>query len=467
MAVNGYKILLIHPPKIARKGVMDYLRYPPLGIVTLASVLRKEGVKPFIYDANIEKGDHLEKISKLIQDENINAIGLSFTTILTRGAYFIAGELKRKFPEIPIIAGGYHPTVMSDEVIGCGHIDYAVLGEGEITLPLLLDAIQNGVEPDNVEGLCFKRKGEIIHTGCRPLIGNIDTIPIPAYDLLSLNSYSSLSSTRKPFVTVVRSRGCPFRCVFCGVDAIFSRRYRCQSPERTLEEVLFLVKRFGVREILFKDSDFLINRKNVEELCNLFLKERLDLLWSCNARVDSVNKDILGLMKRAGCSQISFGIESGSQRMLDALRKDFTAGQVIEAIRLAKEQGIACVGDFIIGAPGEDYETIDETVKLIQKLPLDYASFHFLTAFPGSPLYKLAFENKWLIDGRGPGGYEDMNINASRLSDIELKKAMDCMVRSFYFRPSYIFNRLTRITPGEIRNNLIGGVGLLGKLFRK
>lgn len=462
MKNNKQKVLLIHPPKIGQNNH----KYPPMGITMLASTLRNKGMECFLYDANVEKGDHYKNISELITHENIDTVGLSFTSNLAKSAYNFADWLKQRFPMIPIVAGGYHPTVMSNECAGYPSIDYVVVGEGETTFPLLLERTHENGVPEDIEGLCFEHNGEIKNTGCRPLISNVDDVPFPAYDLLEINKYSSPSSTRKPFVTFIRSRGCPFKCTFCGVDAIFTHKFRCQSPERTLEEILFLIKQFKVREILFKDSDFLIRRKNVVGLCELLINKQLDLIWSCNARVDKVDKDILKLMKRAGCNQITFGIESGSQRMLDALKKDFTVEHAIKGVRAAKEQGIDCVGNFIIGTPGEDYESINETIQLVKKLDLDYASFHFLTAFPGSPLYEQAVKQGWLLDGRQTD-YESCNMNASKLSEAELKKAMRTMIRSFYLQPSYILNRLKRITPAEIRNNFVGGFGLLRKVLSR
>ena len=459
---NAHGILLIHPQKIGQNN----LKYPPMGITMLASALRNKGFKSFLYDTNIENGDHYKNISEIITHEKIDTIGLSFTSNLTKSAYNLADWLKHRFPTIPIVAGGYHPTVMSSECAGHPSIDYVVVGEGEDTFPLLLERIHENGVPADIEGLCFEHNGEIRNTGCRPLISNVDDVPFPAYDLLKINKYSSLSSTRKPFVTFIRSRGCPFKCTFCGVDAIFTHKFRCQSPERTLEEIFFLIKQFKVREILFKDSDFLIRRKNVVELCELLIEKQLDLIWSCNARVDKVDKDLLKLMKLAGCNQITYGIESGSQRMLDTLKKDFTAEQVIKGVRAAKEQGIDCVGNFIIGTPGEDYESINETIQLVKKLDLDYASFHFLTAFPGSPLYGEAVKQGWLLENR-ESDFESFNMNASKLSESELEKAMRTMIRSFYLRPSYIMNRMKRISPNEIRNNFIGGFGLLKRILQR
>jgi len=459
---NAHKVLLIHPPKIGQNKE----KYPPMGITMLASMLRNKGFKSFLYDANVENGDPYENISELITHENIDTIGLSFTSNLARSAYKFADWLKQRYPSIPIVTGGYHPTVMPDECAGYPSIDYVVVGEGEVTFPLLLEKIHENGVPSDIEGLRFEHNGKIVNTGSRTLISNVDDVPFPAYDLLKINKYSSPSSTRKPFVTFIRSRGCPFKCTFCGVDAIFTHRFRCQSPERTLEEILFLIKQFKVREILFKDSDFLIRRNNVVGLCELLIDKQLDLIWSCNARVDKVDKDILKLMKRAGCNQITFGIESGSQKMLYTLKKDFTVEQAIEGVRAAKEQGIDCVGNFIIGTPGEDSESINETIQLAKNLDLDYASFHFLTAFPGSPLYEQAIEQGWLLNNRETD-YESCNMNASKLTESELESAMRAVIRSFYLRPSYILNRIKRITPNEMRNNFIGGFGLLKRILRR
>lgn len=461
---SNNKILLIHPPQVSQKGVFYYMRYPPLGILALAAALREHGFKPYVIDAYLEEKNAEHRIFSLIQEYQINIIGLSFTTILAEGAYLLAAKIKKRFPVVTIIAGGYHATVMPDEVINKQYIDYVVSGEGELTLALLIKAICQNKAVESVDGIYYKKSGQVFHTSPRALIHDIDKLPIPAYDLLDFQNYRSLSNIRKPFVTMIRSRGCPFKCIFCGVDAIFSKKYRCQSPQRTIDEILYLVERFGVREILFKDSEFLINRKNVEEFCHLLMDKRLDLVWSCGARVDRIDKELAALMKQAGCRQITFGIESGSQKMLNALQKDFTVEQIVNAVYAAKEQGILCVGGFIIGAPGEDQKTLSETVNLIKKLDLDYASFQFLTAFPGSRLYEMAHENNWFITDSRFLGYERANINASKMSEDELKSAMRKMVRLFYFRFSYLCKRLVKTTSRDISNNLVCGGRLLKKL---
>lgn len=462
---DEHKILLIQPPQISEKGVLYQMRYPPMGIITLAGALRGQNIEPYVIDTYIEKNNPNEEIFGLIEQEDIKIVGLSFTTLLAQGAYYIAEKIKERCPDVKIIAGGYHPTVMPDEVTNNPYIDYVVVGEGEITLSMLIKSIYGDKDINSVDGIYYKKSGRILTTSPRSLIENIDQILFPAYDLLDFQNYSSLSNIKSPFVTMIRSRGCPFRCIFCGVESIFTRRYRCQSPQRSMDEILYLVEHFGVREILFKDSEFLIIRNNVKELCRLLIEKNLDLVWSCSARVDRIDKEIATLMKRAGCRQITFGIESGSQEMLDALKKDFTVEQVINAVNTVREQKISCVGGFIIGAPGENQKTLSETADLIKKLDFDYASFQFLTAFPGSLLYKTAKENNWFINDSSFFGYEKANINASAMSEEELEQAMKKMIRLFYFRPSYICKRLLKTSPRDIYNNFACGGRLLKKII--
>ncbi len=459
------KVLLISPDKIKEKTALNNLKYPPLGLVTLAAVLKKEGFDPVLFDASVGAIDSLLRIKSLLQGDDVLAVGLSFTSNLADSAYVYADFIKQHFPRIPIISGGYHPTVMYHEVMSHFSIDYVVLGEGEVTFLALLNAIKAGGAVSDIAGISYRKNNEILLTSPRLLINDLDSIPIPAYELLRLDSYSSPTSTRKPFLTMIRSRGCPYDCLFCGVDSMFSHKFRCQTPQRTLDEIIYVIKIFNVKEISFKDSDFLIDRNNVARLCELMIKNKLDLTWNCSTRVDSVNKDILALMKRSGCRQITFGIESGSQKMLDALRKNIQVNKIVDSVKLTKQAGISCVAGFIVGSPGEDFETLNDTVELIKKLDLDYASFSFLTAFPGSDLYKMSQENKWFLKGSRAMEYGSLGINVSKLSDAQLQYAMRKMILRFYFNPRYIFRKLRKITISDLRNNFIGAFSLITKVF--
>lgn len=464
MSTTAYKkakILLIHPPAFETGSILSNLRYPPMGILFLASVLRRCGYAVKIFDCNAENRP-LQQIGSIVKGFAPHVVGLSFTSILAEGAFRLAAIIKSLDQNIAVVSGGYHPTVMPEEVMADPNIDFICYGEGEDTLPELLEKIMTRDKDfESVRGIYFRKNGEITKTEPRPLIENIDDIPFPAYDLLDFNRYSSLSSLRKPYTTFIRSRGCPFRCTFCGVQKIFSRRYRCQSPKKTVEEIERLVKLFGVREILFKDSDFIIDKANVKEFCEQLISKHFDLIWGCNARVDLISKDILLLMKRAGCYQISFGVESGDQTMLNIFQKDATVEQSRVAIRLTKEAGIKTVAHFIIGGPGETHESIKRTIDLAKELDLDYADFNFLSAFPGSEIYESALRNGWFIDKK-PRSYslENLRVNATKLSAEELNQAVAKAYGEFYFRPSYIWKRLRNLNMSDFANSLRGVIAV-------
>lgn len=457
MGKHKTKILLMHPAAQVDLKIQEGLKYPPLGLAFLSSVARNKGYSVQLFDANIEKNP-LRKLEKILKEYAPDVVGISFTSLLAESAHFLAGFIKQLRPEVTIIAGGYHPTVMPLDVINDSNFDFIVVGEGENTFVEWLDkyeADENGYEM--IDGLVYKKGNEIIQTKTRKLIPDIDSIPVPSYDLLNLTCYSSLVSTRKPFTTFIRSRGCPFRCIFCGVQKMFGCKYRCQSPEKTISDIDTLVRDFRIKEILFKDSDFLIDRSNVEALCELLAKRKYDLVWSCNARVDTVNEQVLKLMKRAGCKIITYGIESGNQDILNNLKKDITLAQTREAIDLTKKAGIQCTANIIFGSPGETRETVEQTLRFVKQLDPDYASFTYLTAFPGSILYDEALRNNWFIDGKPDSyAYEQLRLNATAMSNKELSAILKYAARYFYLRPGYILKKLRQLTFAELMNNLRG-----------
>lgn len=456
------RILFIHPPATTGLKIQKGLRYPPLGIAFLSAVVRKSGAEVRIFDGNVERNP-FRVLQKLLKEYAPDVAGISFTSMLAESAHYTAELIKKAYPRITVIAGGYHPTVMPLDVMKDDNFDFVVTGEGERTFTEWLEQYESK-NPDygQVKGLLFRKEGEVIQTPQRELIPDIDSLPFPAYDLLPIGRYSSLVSTRNPYVTFIRSRGCPFRCTFCGVQRMFGHRYRCNSPERTISDIDTLVRDFGVKEILFKDSDFLIDIKNVERLCELLIERKYDLIWSCNARVDVVNEKVLGLMKKAGCKMITYGVESGNQEILNRLKKGITPDQAINAVRLTKKAGIQTTVNLIFGGPGETRGTIGETLRFIKLLDPDYGNFAYLTAFPGSALYDEALRNNWFIDGKPNSfGYESLRLNATGMSSKELAGALKHATRYFYLRPEYILKRLRHMTFTDFKNNLKGLCAIL------
>lgn len=450
------KILLIHPPANTGLKIQKGLKYPPLGIAFLGAVVREKGYQVRIFDANVENRP-FKKLQEFLEEYMPDVVGISFTSLLAENAHCIASLIKKFNSRITVVAGGYHPTVMPMDIVKDDNFDFVIVGEGEYTFPEWLQKYEEQNDYSQVKGLVFRKGNEVIQTQRRDLVPDIDCLPMPAYDLLPIERYSSLVSTRKPYTTFIRSRGCPFKCVFCGVQKMFGCKYRCQSPEKTISEIDILIRDFNVREILFKDSDFLIDRVNVERLCESLIKRNYDLIWSCNVRVDMVNERILTLMKKAGCKMITYGAESGNQQTLDCLKKDITIFQIKEAIKLTKKVGIQSTVNIIFGAPGETKETTQQTLDFIKALEPDYGNFAYLTAFPGSVLYDEALHKNWFIDGKPNSfGYEELKLNATKMSNKELAQVLKGATRSFYLRPHYISKRLRHMSLSKLKNNCKG-----------
>jgi len=461
MSKPTLKILFVHPHSVIDQRILEGLKYPPMGIAFLAAVIRKNGYDARIFDANVEKKP-LQHLQRILEEYKPDVVGISFTSFLAQNAHVVARIVKENSPKITVVAGGYHPTVMPEEVIKDPSFDFVVRGEAEVTLLGWLKSYEGGKEYAQIKGLVFRKDNQIFDTGERGLIEDLDTLPFPAYDLLPLNKYSSLVSTRSPYITFIRSRGCPFRCIFCGVQKMFGRKYRCQSPEKTISEIDWLVKQFKIKEIFFKDSDFLIDKVNVMRLCDNLCDKDYDLIWSCNARVDMVDKKTLDLMKKAGCCMISYGVESGDQVVLDRLKKDITIEQIQEAVVLTKKAGMQCEMNMIFGGPGETRDSITRTVQFVKDLRPDYAFFGYLAAFPGSELYDDALRYNWFIDGKPNSfGYEELKLNATEMSAAELSKAVKDATRSFYFRKEYLFNKLKNMSLADCKRNFKGLLTIL------
>lgn len=461
-------ILLIQPPSIAGKIILDYLKYPPMGLLYLASALRENGYKPSVFDASIEKNS-FSKLENLIKSGDFDIFGISFSSMTAEGAFKTAEIIKSINQKSIIIAGGYHPTVLPKETISNPNFDFVVYGEGEITLPELLKKLESGeTDFEKILGIAFKSEGKIKINSPRPLIENLDSLPLPAYDLIKLDAYSSPSTTRKPYISYIRSRGCPFLCNFCGVQKMFTRRYRFESPEKTIKNIDELIKNFGIKEILFKDSEFVINKKSVIDLCDLLIQKKYNLVWGANARADMVDSGLLKKMKLAGCNQITYGLESGDQNILNSIGKNITLKQAREAVKITKETGIKCVANFMFGNSGETSETMDKTIKFAVELDPDYAVFNYLIAFPGSDIYDLAIKNSWFINGEPKKfTYESLRLNATKIPVKELDKFLKKALISFYFRPKYIIKRLTHLTPTEIKHNFLGMITVAKKILSR
>lgn len=445
---------------------------PTFALACLAAIAEKEGVDVCVIDA-AAKCLSIKQTLREITTYQPNIVGISSTT----AGIVASGELARQIKEISqqtiTVIGGCHVTAIPEETLSeFEAFDLAVIGEGEDTFrEILRELKETGCRPINIAGTAFKKDGRIITNGNRSLIHDLDTLPLPAWKLFRgfpANFRPSPARMKRfPCASVVLTRGCPNRCHFCD-RSVFGNKVRSYSPAYAVDMIKDLVLHYGVREILIEDDTFVISRKRVKDFCEKLIDERIDVTWSCLGRADRVTPEILKLMKRAGCWHISYGIESGDQKILDAMQKGEDLNQIEQAIQWSRQVGLKTKGFFMVGFPGETESSLKLTKELILRLPLDDISIMQLTPFPGTAIYANAakfgtFECDWrkmnvLNTVFIPHGFTKQDIEKARAE----------MLKAFYFRPSVVLKKL-----GEMFSNprlflyMIKGFFSLLKVVRK
>ncbi len=372
-------------------GRIKVMAFPPLGIQTLAPVLRARGHRVRMFDT-CHPQMQAEHIAGAAALERPDVIALSFLSTTTYPAVKrMARRLKAAAARIPIIAGGAFATLNADRILGdCPDIDCVGVGEGEELLP---DYLENLGDPGSVAGLVWRRGEAVVENAPRPLLQDLDRFPYPDRTSLPIDYIESLPLdvpavlSLDKFCTVQTSRGCPYACVYCGIPSLGGRRWRSRSPEHVLGELQELNDQ-GYRSIYLTDDHFLINRTRIDRICRGIIERGLRFRWGCEGRVDSVGIEQLPLMHEAGCDFLAFGVEAGTRKVLDRLNKKQTPAQVEHAVREAKRKGIARVhGFFVIGSPGECEEDILESFRFAARLELDTFGFNRLCAYRGTPLW--------------------------------------------------------------------------------
>jgi radical SAM superfamily enzyme YgiQ (UPF0313 family) len=454
------KVTLVNPLQSARYP------QPPLGLAIIAAVLEKEGHRVTVLDANA-LGLTPEALPSLAAGADV--IGLTAMTPTIGAAMESARYLKKANPDLTIVLGGAHGTLLPDETLAAApEIDIIVRGEGEATAVELLRTLEARQPLENIAGISYRRDGRIASNAARTTLTDMDALPYPAYHLLPWRKYRPHPphGLARPFAAIVTSRGCPYRCAYCS-KPIFGSKFRAQSAERVVDEVAYLQEKFGIREIAFYDDIFTLDKKRALAVAEGIIRRGIKVVWTCEARVNLVDKELLIAMKRAGCYAVAYGLESASPAILDTLHKDITPEQVETAVRITREAGIQTVGYLMLGSPGETPETIRQTIALAKRLKLDFAQFAVTTPFPATELYKIYTQERqetipwesfvYAGDNRLTPVFESQDLSRD-----DLKRWTRRAYREFYLRPAYIWQRLRRLTSwNELKVNLKGFLMLL------
>ena len=372
-------------------GRIKVMAFPPIGIETLAPVVREHGHEVRMFDTCHPRMREAD-IAGVVTEERPDVIALSFLSTTSYPAtYSMARRLKQVAPDIPIILGGVYATMNARQMLAdCPYADCVGRGEGEDLLPDYLDHVH---DPGAVAGLVWRSGDEIVENPARPILRDLDrfpyadrkSLPIDYIESMPLDVPAVLSLDR--FCTMQTSRGCPYPCVYCDIPALADGKWRHRSPKHVLGEMQQLSDE-GYRSIYLTDDHFLLKRKRIEEICQGIIDRKLEFRWGCEGRVDSVAVDQFPLMAQANCGFLAFGVESGTQKVLERLKKMQNLEQIEKAVAEAKRSGIATAhGFFLIGSPDETEADIVQSFRFAAKLKLDTFGFNRLCVYRGTPLW--------------------------------------------------------------------------------
>ena len=415
---------------------------PPLGLLYLASMLERQGHHVEVIDFCAEQFTK-ERLTKALTTTDV--VGITVRSHGIRSVSVISTLIKEAKPDMPVIVGGPHCTLQPQQALIETNADVCVGGDGENAIVQILDALDGKIKLATVPGVYYKENNVVKHGSPAEFIGDLDSIPFPARYLVEHYCYGhmegGLNFTRGKVTSLITSRGCQFNCRFCIAKAI-TKKYRTRSVENVIAELKEIKQNYDFLHII--DDNFFVNKKMADRILDFLIEDQCDLeLWISGIRTDVGDKDLFKKMQRAGVTIINIGIESGNQDVLDFYHKEITLGQIQHAVQLARRAGFLTIGYFILGAPIETRQHLENTINFAKKLPLDQAVFSPLAYLKGSPLWKEA-----VADGKIRKDEcivaSDSTRGLGNFSTEELWEWCIKAYREFYLRPRYIFDQVTQ-----------------------
>ncbi len=371
-------------------------RLPPIGLMYVAAALEKAGFDVNILDNYLMKKSIVE-VKQLVLNLNPQIVGITCGSATYARCIETAKAIKEVLPNCKIVVGGWHASYVPDSLLANPEIDYVVMGEGERAITQLVTCIINGSEADavSIAGIACRRQGTNIKNPPK-FIENMDEIPFPARHLLPLELYDRTIEylNAKPADVMSISRGCVYNCGFCETKKLWGNICRSFSPQRVVDEIQDLQRQYGTKGLYFINDNFTLRKNQTIELCNLMIKNKLDLEWVCDTRVDLISQELLENMSKAGCKTIWFGVESGSQRILQRIGRNTTLEQIENAFKLCRKNEIQTACSFMLGVPGETLKEMESSLKFAKKLNPDWCLFNVFIANPDSRLYQEVLESK-------------------------------------------------------------------------
>lgn len=409
-----------------------------------------------------------KEVQKTIVDFHPDIVGISAMTATLPTALKLAKIAKTVSKDVPVVMGGCHPTVVPMDVIKREEVDFVIQGEGEFSLVQLCDYLdkRNKKEIDSIKGLYYKKNGQIVQNGPNEFI-DLSTLPLIRRDLLLYPEIYNLESYNR----IMTSRGCPYKCTFCSSPAIWKRKVRYQIIEKVIEELNYLTKEYKVKRFRFWDDTFTLNKKYVIEFCKKLKKSNLRINWMCSVRANTVDKEMLQNLKETGCTSISLGIESGSDRILKLMQKGITVAMARKAVKMIKEEGFILGSFWMMGLPYEKEDDMMKTIGLMRELDdLDHINFCTFVPEPMTELYDLCIREGFIdndIDWAtkldlshhstsnyfnknvSKGRFEEIINEALKVVEIRNKRTLRRKLRSFWIQRRYF------LTPEVIKQRIM------------
>lgn len=413
---------------LLRPNYHSHLITPPLGIGYLSSFLKSKNHNVRIIDGlNLELSN--EHIADLCSDVHVACISILSSYLIQ------AADLSRRLKRAGkiVVIGGPHVTALPEDALVKTGADYAICGEGEMALADLIDDINCSRRGDSV------RKAD--------LIPDLDVLPFPDWRGMDPRTYKKAPHggliKNFPVAPVTTSRGCPYECTFCASPALWGREIRFRSAHNTVDEITMLAKYFNVKEVHFEDDNLTLKKEHISKICELLIERRLGIGWATpnGVRADSLDREMLKLMKRSGCYYVAFGVESANAQILKNIKKRASLESIQRAVTLANQEGIITQGFFIFGLPGETTKTIRETIDFAKKSGLKRAQFLILDVLPGSELWE-ELKGVMSVDHIKGRSYQDVTWLPQGLKKEDLINAQSSAFKEFFFRPAQLFSLL-------------------------
>lgn len=469
------KILLINPPQIFTKFQITSGVFPPIGLAYIAAVLSKNGHEVKIIDALGEsfnkfslykddiyiRGLNIDEIVEEVKKSDPDLVGISnmytFAFPLVKD---MVGAIKNAMP-VPIVIGGAHPSIETEKTLVSSQVDYVIIGEGEYTFLNLIEHLENRLQLDKIDGLGYKIHDRVVINPKTKFIGNLDELPFPRMDLLPMKNYFEAKEAHGPvkknkWIPIITSRGCPFKCSFCGTVMIWHRLWRPRSAKNVVDEIESYIDKWGIKEVHFNDENMSLDINRVRQICNEIIERKLDIIWQVpnGIRVEHLERDTISLMKKSGCYHITVAPENASEHVLNLMNKDIDLQHVREVIRWCKQLGIKTAAYFMFGFPCERKEDVLITLRysrLLARDGLDEVVYSLFTPLPGSKIAEKFTELKYydflaIADlSRIPSWYGD---EKAYLKNLRIQAYITFYMIKFTINPISFFNFLKNLIFG-------------------